>query len=75
VNDLIWPDPEPASDDWPDPEPASDDWPEPIVIDAPDVPTDVLDMPAGTPGPLDCGCDVAMVIATGLHVRGCGHGD
>jgi len=63
VNDLIWPDPEPASDDWPEP------------IDVPDTPTDVLDMPAGTPGPLDCGCDVAMVIATGLHVRGCGHGD
>lgn len=56
---IDWPDPEPADDDWPDPEPGQPE------------PTDILDQPAGTPGPLVCGCDAAMVIATGEHLKNC----
>lgn len=64
-----WPDPEPASDDWPKPAPHIDDWPEPEP--ATPEPVDILDQQAGTPGLLGCGCDAAMVIITGEHLKGC----
>ena len=64
-----WPDLEPATDDWPTPEPVTDDWPDPEPATSESV--DILDQRAGIPGPLGCGCDAAMVIITGEHLKDC----
>jgi len=69
MSDLDWPTPEQVVDDWPTPEPLVDDWPDPEQATADDA--SILDQPAGTPGSLDCGCDAAMVITTGDHLRDC----
>ena len=66
---VDWPDPEPVDDDWPEPIPVDDAWPDPEPSQP--EPVDVLDQPAGTPGQLECGCDAAMVIITGEHLKGC----
>lgn len=66
---IDWPDPVPAVDDWPEPAPYVDDWPDPEPAQS--EPADILDQRAGTPGPLVCGCDAAMVITTGEHLRNC----
>lgn len=66
LRDDAWPEPEPVDDTWPEPKPADDTWQEETSI--------LLDQPAGTPGRLDCGCDPAMIIAAGRHLKGCPDG-
>ena len=72
LRDDAWPEPfqwpEPVQDDdWPEPEP------EPGQSESTE-PVNILDQFAGCSGVLVCGCDPAMVIATGMHLKGCTHG-